>query len=93
VLAVEIALIPPPGHLASPAEAEAARDALWAHASSDDEITHITATPRQQHIDVTIFVRSGSVGPEAALAMAQKLVSISSTFKNWHIYRPSDAKE
>jgi len=75
MLAVEITLIPPAGHLASTAEAEAARDALWAHASSDYNITHITTTSRQQHIDVTIFVRSGSAGPEAALAVAKKLAA------------------
>jgi hypothetical protein len=89
MLAVEITLIPPTGHHASPTEAEAARDALWAHASSDYEITHITTTSRHQRIDVTIFVRSGSVGPEAALSVAQKLISNSPSFENWHIRRAS----
>jgi hypothetical protein len=85
VLAVEIALIPPRGVLASTAQAEAARDALWAHATSDYEIAHITTTSRQQHIDVTFFVRSDSVSPEAVLAIAQKLVSISPAFESWTV--------
>jgi hypothetical protein len=87
VLVVEISLIPPSGHLVIESEAEAARDALWAHASSDCQITHITTTARQQYIDVTIFVRSGSAGPEEAFAVAQKMVSISPAFENWTAQR------
>jgi hypothetical protein len=89
VHAIEISLIPPPGYVVSVVEAETARYGLWAHASPDYDITHITTTSHPQRIDVTIFVRSGSVGPEAALALAHKLVSISPAFKNWHIYRQS----
>jgi hypothetical protein len=87
VLVVEISLIPPSGYLVNESEAEAARDALWAHASSDCQITHITTTARQQYIDVTIFVRSGSAGPEEAFAVAQKMVSISPAFENWTAQR------
>lgn len=87
MLAVEMFLIPPSGHLVSQSEAEAARDALWAHASSDCQITHITTTSRQQYIDVTIFVRSGSTDPEEAFAVAQKMVSISPAFENWTAQR------
>jgi hypothetical protein len=85
MLAVEIVLIPPRGVFTSAAQAEAARDALWAHAGSNDEIAHITTTSRQQHIDVTIFVRSGTVSPEAVLVMAQSLVSVSPAFENWTV--------
>lgn len=87
MLAVEISLIPPSGHLVSQSDAEAARDALWAHTSSDCQITHITTTSRQQYIDVTIFVRPGSAGPEEAFAVAQKIVSISPAFQNWTAQR------
>lgn len=86
MLAIEITLIPPRGVLATTAEAEAARDALWAHATSDYGITHITTTARQQHIDATIFVRSESADPEAVLAVAQKLISISPAFETWTVW-------
>lgn len=82
-----MSLIPPSGHLVSQSEAEAARDALWAHASSDCQITHITTTARQRYVDVTIFVHSGSADPEEAFAVAQKMVSMSPAFENWTAQR------
>jgi hypothetical protein len=87
VIAVELTLIPPSGQIPSLSDAEAVRDALWAHASSDYEITHITTTPRQQQIDVMIFVRSADANPEAALTIARKLVSISPSFGAWTVQR------
>lgn len=87
MLAIEMSLIPPPGYFVSQSEAEAARDALWAHASSDCQITHITTTSREHYIDVTIFVRPGGADPEEAFAVAQKMVSISPAFQNWTAQR------
>jgi hypothetical protein len=54
----------PPGRSANQADAELISDALWAHAVSDDEIAHITATALSNGIDIVIFLNSEARNPE-----------------------------
>lgn len=81
---VRLALAAPPGRPVLATDAEMVNELLWSHIPPSAGVAHITTTALTDHIDVTIFLNSGTENPaRRVMAMLGSIPKNSTVLGYW----------